>query len=72
MARVNKTEKNLQTVWDNLDKAYELMERALSDLSLMANIPNDVKDDMERFDLSKISCLKGDVEELIEELKGEI
>ena len=71
MARVNKTEKNLQTIWDNLDKAYEYMERALDDLSLMVNIPDDIKNDMERFDISRIGCLKEDVETLIEKLKGE-
>jgi len=70
MARVNKTEKNLQTVWDNLDKAYEYMEKALDDLSLMANIPEEVKNDMERFDISRIGCLKEDVEVLMEEIKN--
>lgn len=69
MSRVNKTEKNLQTVWNNLDKAYEYMEKALDNLSLMANIPDGIKDDMERFDISRIGCLKEDVEGLIEEVK---
>ena len=71
MARVNKTEKNLQTIWDNLDKAYEYMERALDDFFFKVNIPDDIKNDMERFDISRIGCLKEDVETLIEKLKGE-
>ena len=69
MKRINKTEKNLRTIYENLDKAYECMERVLEDLYLMQTLPDELKTDMERFDISKISCLKGDVEELIEEIK---
>lgn len=29
MSRVNKTQNNLDTVWNNLDLAYEYMERAI-------------------------------------------
>lgn len=71
MKKVYKTEKNLQNVWDNLDKAYEYMERALEDLGLMSSIPEELKNDAERFDISAISCLKGEVEELISKLKGD-
>jgi len=70
MSRVNKTENNLQNIWNYLDKAYEYMERALDDLTMMANIPNGVKNDMERFDISRIGCLKEGVEILIEEMKN--
>lgn len=70
MKRVNKTAKSLQIVWNNLDKAYQHMERALDDLNLMQNLPDELKNDMERFDISKISCLKNDIEELIEQLKS--
>jgi len=76
MKKVYKTEKNLQKVWDNLDEAYEHIEKehiekAIEDLSLMSSIPDEVKRDVERFDISAISCLKCDVEELISRLKGE-
>ncbi len=71
MKKVYKTEKNLQKIWDNLDKAYEHMERAIEDLSLMSSIPEELKNDVERFDISAISCLKCDVEELISRLKGD-
>ena len=71
MRRVYKTEKNLQNILNNLDKAYEHMEKAIDDLSSMVNIPDELKNDVERFDISAISCLKAEVEELLLKLKGE-
>lgn len=71
MKKIYKTEKNLQNIWDNLDKAYEYMERALEDLSRMQSLPDELKNDVERFDISEISCIKNEVEEIISKLKGE-
>ena len=71
MRRVYKTEKNLQNILDNLDKAYEHMYQALEDLSLMVNIPDGLKQDAERFDISAIACIKSEVEELLLKLRGE-
>ena len=75
MKKVYKTEKNLQKVWNDLDKAYEHMYQALEDLSLMVNLPDELKKDVEQFDISAISCLKEKVEEvlsILSKLKGEI
>ena len=69
MKRVNKTKNNLQKIWNNLDKAYEQMEMALDDIALMKNLSKDIVDDMEGFDISKISCLKNDIEMLLEEIE---
>jgi hypothetical protein len=71
MKKIYKTEKNLQNILDNLDNAYERMEKVIEDLSLMVNIPDGLKNDVERFDISAISCLKAEVEELLLKLKGE-
>lgn len=65
MKRVNKTKNNLQKVWDNLDKAYELLESAMMDLYSMSNISSNLKNDIESFDLTAITSLKNHVEELI-------
>jgi hypothetical protein len=71
MKKIYKTEKNLQNILDNLDKAYERMEKVIEDLSLMVNIPDGLKNDVEKFDMSAISRLKAEVEELLLKLKGE-
>jgi hypothetical protein len=47
------------------------MEKVIEDLSLMVNIPDGLKNDAEKFDISAISCLKGSVEEVLLKLKGE-
>lgn len=70
MKRVNKTEKNLQKVWNDLDKAYELLENAITDLISMSNIPDRLRNDIESFDITAITSLKNDVEELIEQIKS--
>lgn len=69
MTRKNITEKNLQKVSKNLDKAYEHLERAIEDLSKMSNLPDEIVSDIERFDITEISSLKGEVDELIEKIK---
>lgn len=70
MSRINKTQNNLQSVWNNLDLAYEYMERAIEDLSQMTGLPVELKRIVEQYDLSEISIMKQEVEELMENTNG--
>lgn len=70
MSRINKTQNNLQSVWNNLDLAYEHMERAIEDLSQMSGLPVELKRIVEQYDLSEISIMKQEVEELMENTNG--
>lgn len=65
MSRINKTQNNLQSVWDNLDLAYEHMERAIEDLSQMTGLPDELERIVEQYDLSEISIMKQEIEELM-------
>lgn len=65
MSRINKTQNNLQSVWNNLDLAYEHMERAIEDLSQMTGLPDELEKMVEQYDLSEISIMKQEVEELM-------
>ena len=65
MSRINKTQNNLQSVWNNLDLAYEYMERAIEDLSQMTGLPDELEKMVEQYDLSEISIMKQEVEELM-------
>ena len=62
MARINKTQGRLMEVWNDLDEAYERMERSLEKLSSMSNLPDDLEQEMNNFDISAISSLKQHVE----------
>lgn len=65
MSRINKTQNNLDTVWNNLDLAYEYMERAIEDLSQMTGLSDELKRMVEQYDLSEIIIMKQEVEELM-------
>lgn len=65
MSRINKTQNNLDTVWNNLDLAYEHMERAIEDLSQMTGLSDELEKMVEQYDLSEISMIKQEVEELM-------
>ena len=65
MSRINKTQNHLQSVWNNLDLAYEHMERAIEDLSQMTGLPDELEKMIGQYDLSEISMIKQEVEELI-------
>lgn len=67
MSRVNKTIPNLQKVWDRFDKAYENLESAFGMLESMSDIPNELRNEMARFDISAISSLKEHIEIMMEE-----
>ena len=49
-------------VWNDLDEAYERMESSLEKLSSMSNLPDDLEQEMNNFDISAISSLKQRVE----------
>lgn len=65
MSQINKTQNNLQSVWNNLDLAYEHMERAIKDLSQMTGLPDELEKMIGQYDLSEISMIKQEVEELM-------
>lgn len=67
MSRINKTIPNLQKVWDKLDAAYENMEKAFEMLNDMSSIPDELSEEMDRFDMSIISSLKEHIEMIMEE-----
>ena len=67
MSRVNKTIPNLQKVWDRFDKAYENMEAAFEMLESMSDVPNELRNEISRFDISAISSLKEHIEIMMEE-----
>lgn len=67
MSRVNKTIQNLQKVWDRFDKAYENMEAAFEMLESMSDVPNELRNEIARFDISAISSLKEHIEIMMEE-----
>lgn len=70
MSRINKTQNNLQSVWNNLDLAYEYMERVIEDLSQMTGLPDELERMVDRYDLSEISIMKQEIEELMEKING--
>ena len=67
MSRVNKTIPNLQKLWDRFDKAYENMEAAFEMLESMSDVPNELRNEIARFDISEISSLKEHIEIMMEE-----
>lgn len=56
----------LQKVWNDLDKAYEKMERAIETLSKMDTVTTELGNAIEKFDMSEISYMKQLVEEMME------
>ncbi len=72
MSRVNKTKKNLQSVWEYLDMSYEFMEKALQQMSHMNLLSDETKEAADRFDISAISSLKQHIESEIDQIKGEL
>ena len=56
---------NLQEIWNDLDEAYEYMERAIEKMSYIP-LPKELYERKENFDLSEISYMK----QLVEEMMG--
>lgn len=48
-----------------MDLAYEHMERAIEDLSQMTGLSGELEKMVEQYDLSEISIMKQEVEELM-------
>lgn len=65
MKRINKTKKNLQNVWDDLDMACGLLENSFNNLCSMS-ISDNIKNSMDQIDITAIVSLKNEIEELIE------
>lgn len=65
MSRVNKTKNRLMGIWNDLDEAYERMERLLEKLSAMSNLSDELEQEINNFDISAISSLKQRVEMLL-------
>lgn len=55
-------------VWNDLDEAYERLERSLEKLSLMSNLSDELEQEINNFDISAISSLKQHVEMLLDEV----
>ena len=58
----------LQEIWNDLDEAYEYMERAIEKMSYMS-LSKELYEIKEKFDLSEISYMKQLVEEMMENKK---
>ena len=56
----------LQKTWNDFDKAYENMENAIETLSKMDGVATELKNAIEKFDMSEISYMKELVEEMME------
>lgn len=70
MTRINKTENNLQMVWNQLDDACGLIENAFTNLGSMSGLPENIKKGVDQIDFSAIVGLKNEVEALIEQIKS--
>ena len=60
---------NLQSIWNDLDFAYEHMERAIENLSETKGLSVELMKMVERYDLSEIRIMKQEVEELSKTIK---
>lgn len=67
MSRTNKTKKNLENVWQQLDDVCGLLDQAFHNIGTMTNIPEETIYRIERIDVSAIVMLKNSVEALIQE-----
>lgn len=67
MSRINKTKGNLMDIWNDLDEAYERIEKSLEKLSSMSGLSKEFTDEIDRFDISAISGLKQRVEMILDE-----
>lgn len=68
MGRVNKTKNRLMEVWNDLDEAYERMEKSLEKLSAMSNLSSEIEQEINNFDISAISSLKQHVEIMLDDV----
>ena len=69
--RLNKTLKNLETVWKQLDNASGELYNALDNLADMVDLSDNIRRQSEMIDISRIDGLKQEIEALIE-MKKEV
>lgn len=67
--RINKTEKNLQLIWQQLDNASGELYNALDSLARMVELSDNIKRQADTIDITRIDGLKQEIEELIEKKK---
>jgi uncharacterized membrane protein len=70
MKRVNKTEKDIQKIWKDLDDVSGTLYNVLTELSQMTKLPKSLTKALDQFDYSAVVILKNEVEELLEEIKN--
>jgi hypothetical protein len=63
--RINKTVKNLNYVWNHLDDATGSLYNAMQNLNLMTDIPQELKDRLDRIDISEIVAIREEIEDMI-------
>lgn len=68
MSKIKQTKGRLMEVWNDLDEAYDRMEKSLEKLSLMSNLSDELEQEINNFDISAISSLKQHVEMLLDEV----
>lgn len=66
MRRVNKTQSNLQQVWEQLDNASGELYNAAHNILSMVDLPHHVRKAVEQLDIAAIDALKNAIEELQE------
>ena len=68
MSKINQTKGRLMEVWNDLDEAYDRMEKSLEKLSLMSNLSDELEQEINNINISAISSLKQHVEMLLDEV----
>lgn len=67
--RMNKTEKNLKLIWEQLDNASGNLYNALDNLARMVDMSDDIKRQCDMIDITRIDGLKQEIEQLLEDRK---
>lgn len=69
---MKKTVSNLETVWQHLDDACGSLDNALTNISMMKDMPEHVKNSAERLqvEFENIVSLKNKIEEMVESKKA--
>lgn len=65
MKRINKTQNNLQQIWQQLDDACGNLDNALENMGRMV-LPKTILDKLEIIDITKIISLKDEIEKLLD------
>lgn len=65
--RLNKTENNFKTIWQQLDNASGELYNALDNLARMVDIPDNLRRQADMIDITRIDGLKQEIEQLMEQ-----